>query len=54
VVLVEIAEVVIWFNDRRRARIPDPYAGLSDDEASSLDLDGGQLVDEPVDRSHLN
>jgi sec-independent protein translocase protein TatC len=26
-------------NDRRRARIPSPYAGLSDDEASPLDFD---------------
>ena len=37
-VLVEVAEVVIWASDRRRARRPNPYAGLSDDEASPLDL----------------
>jgi sec-independent protein translocase protein TatC len=50
VVLVEVAEVVIYFNDRRRANIPDPYAGVSDDEASPLETsDTG-----PADTSHLN
>jgi sec-independent protein translocase protein TatC len=39
VVLVEVAEVVIWATDRRRARRPALYAGLSDDELSPLDLD---------------
>jgi sec-independent protein translocase protein TatC len=39
VALIEVAEVVIWMNDRRRARIPVPYADLSDDEASELDMD---------------
>ncbi len=39
VVLIEVAELVIWMNDRRRARIPSPYAGLSDDEMSPLDMD---------------
>ena len=39
VVLVEVAEVVIWATDRRRARRPELYAGLSDDELSPLDLD---------------
>jgi sec-independent protein translocase protein TatC len=39
VVLVEVAEVVIYFNDRRRPRIPDPYAELSDDEAAPLVID---------------
>jgi sec-independent protein translocase protein TatC len=39
VVLVEVAEIVIYFNDRRRARIEDPYAELSDDEAAPLELD---------------
>jgi sec-independent protein translocase protein TatC len=38
VVLVEVAEVVIYFNDRRRARV-DPYAGLADDEAAPLEMD---------------
>jgi sec-independent protein translocase protein TatC len=38
VVLVEAAEVIVWSNDRRRARLhPDPYAGLADDEMSPLD-----------------
>jgi sec-independent protein translocase protein TatC len=50
VVLVEIAEIIIYFNDRRRAAIPDPYAGLSDDEVSPLEMsDTG-----PSDTSHLN
>ena len=39
VVLIEVAELIIWMNDRRRARIPSPYAGLSDDEVSPLDMD---------------
>jgi len=38
VILVEVAEVIIWANDRRRARIPDPYAGLADDEISPLEM----------------
>src|SRR6201996_8120111 len=37
VVLVEVAEVVIWANDRRRARVPDPYAELADDEPAPLE-----------------
>jgi sec-independent protein translocase protein TatC len=38
VVLVEIAEVFVMFNDRRRARLhPDPYAGLADDQVSPLE-----------------
>ena len=38
--LVEVAEFIVWRNDRRRARRhPDPYAGLADDQASPLDLD---------------
>jgi sec-independent protein translocase protein TatC len=39
VVLVEVAEVVIWATDRRRASRPSMYAGLSDDEVSPLDFD---------------
>jgi sec-independent protein translocase protein TatC len=35
--LFELAAVFAFFNDRRRARRPDPYAGLSDDEASPLE-----------------
>jgi sec-independent protein translocase protein TatC len=38
VVLVEVAEVFVYFNDKRRARLhPSPYADLADDEASPLD-----------------
>jgi sec-independent protein translocase protein TatC len=44
VVLVEVAEVVIYFNDRRRARTADPYAELSDDEASPLEIDDHDKV----------
>ncbi len=50
VVLVEVAEVVIYFNDRRRARIEDPYADLADDEASPLE----PADNDPADTSHLN
>jgi sec-independent protein translocase protein TatC len=37
-VLVELAELAVWANDRRRARRPSPYGDLADDEASPLDL----------------
>jgi sec-independent protein translocase protein TatC len=37
VILVELAEVFVWANDRRRARRPSMYAGLADDEISPLD-----------------
>jgi sec-independent protein translocase protein TatC len=39
VILVELAEVFAWANDRRRARRPSMYAGLDDDEVSPLDFD---------------
>jgi sec-independent protein translocase protein TatC len=39
VVLVELAELFVWANDRRRARRPSIYAGLPDDEISPLDFD---------------
>jgi sec-independent protein translocase protein TatC len=45
-VLVEIAEVIIWMNDRRRAARPSIYEGLADDEVAPLD------DDEPVDQHH--
>jgi sec-independent protein translocase protein TatC len=50
VLLVEVAEVFVYFNDKRRARLhPDPYAGLADDELSPID------DNEPVDAdSSLN
>jgi sec-independent protein translocase protein TatC len=39
--LVEVAEFIVWSNDRRRARLhPDPYAGLADDELSPIELTG--------------
>ena len=39
VVLVEVAEFIVWSHDRRYARLhPDPYAGLADDELSPLEL----------------
>jgi sec-independent protein translocase protein TatC len=45
-ILVEVAEFIIWSNDRRRARLhPDPYAGLADDELSPLDLDDTESHD---------
>jgi sec-independent protein translocase protein TatC len=39
VLLFEIAAGLAFVNDRRKARRPDPYEGLSDDEASPLHLD---------------
>ena len=39
VVLIEVAELVIWANDRRRASQPAMYAGIGDDEVSPIDLD---------------
>ena len=39
VLLVEIAEVIIWAHDRGLARRPGPYAGLSDNEPAPLDVD---------------
>ena len=48
--LVEIAELIVWRHDRRRARLrPDPYADLADDELSPLDMDDTGSRD-----SHLN
>jgi sec-independent protein translocase protein TatC len=45
-ILVEIAEFIIWMNDRRRAARPSIYEGLADDEVAPLD------DDEPVDQHH--
>jgi sec-independent protein translocase protein TatC len=40
VLLVEVAELIVWQNDKRRARLrPDPYAGLADDELSPVEMD---------------
>ena len=39
VVLFEVAELIAYIHDRRKAAKPDPYEGLSDDEVSPLDLE---------------
>ncbi|WP_131786236.1 twin-arginine translocase subunit TatC [Protofrankia symbiont of Coriaria ruscifolia] len=41
ILLYEVALVIGWFNDKRKARRGDtsPYANLDDDEASPLDFD---------------
>ena len=45
--MVELAELIVWRHDRRKARLhPDPYAGLADDELSPIDLNG---VDDNLD-----
>jgi len=49
IVLVEVAEVIIWATDRRRAH-RSPYAGLSDDEISPLNLDDSD-IDDDMDNS---
>ena len=37
VTLVEAAEFIVWYHDRRHARLhPDPYAGLADDDDHRL------------------
>jgi sec-independent protein translocase protein TatC len=39
--LVEVAELIVWSNDRRRAaRHPDPYADLADNELSPIERVG--------------
>ena len=45
VVLLEVAEVIVWANDRRIARRPSPYEGLADDELSPIDLTGTMEMD---------
>ncbi|MDQ2814367.1 MAG: twin-arginine translocase subunit TatC [Actinomycetota bacterium] len=48
VILVEAAELIVWYNDRRRARLhPDPYAGLADDELSPIDLGDSEPDPDP-------
>jgi sec-independent protein translocase protein TatC len=38
--LVEVAELIVWNNDRRRARLhPSPYEGLADNELSPIEVD---------------
>ena len=51
VVLVEVAEVVIWATDRRRASRPSLYAGLSDDEVSPLDFGAPEPEDAELGQS---
>jgi sec-independent protein translocase protein TatC len=51
VALVEVAEAVIWATDRRRASRPSLYAGLSDHEASPLDLDAASRDGADLGRS---
>jgi sec-independent protein translocase protein TatC len=50
VLLVEVAEIFVYFNDKRRARLhPSPYEGLDDRELSPIE------APEPVDAdSSLN
>jgi sec-independent protein translocase protein TatC len=44
--LVEVAEFIVWSNDRRRARLhPSPYAGLADDELAPIDLEDTETRD---------
>jgi len=50
VLLVEVAEFIVWSHDRRKARRhPDPYAGLADDELSPI-----EVPDDAETRSTLN
>jgi sec-independent protein translocase protein TatC len=47
--LIEVAEFIVWSNDRRRARLhPDPYADLADDQLSPIELNDTE------DRSRFN
>jgi sec-independent protein translocase protein TatC len=49
VVLVEVAEVLMYLNDKRYARThPDPYADLADDELAPIE------APEPVDADSAN
>ncbi|GAA3958702.1 twin-arginine translocase subunit TatC [Actinomadura viridis] len=50
VLLFEVAALLAFLNDRRRANRPDPYEGLADDEASPLDL---ERIDAELDEAEL-
>jgi sec-independent protein translocase protein TatC len=51
VALVEVAEVFVYFNDKRRAaRHPDPYAGLADNELSPIESPEPVDAREPIER----
>jgi sec-independent protein translocase protein TatC len=53
VMLVEVAEVLIYLNDKRYARNhPDEYAGLADDELAPIDEPEPVETPEPVDADH--
>jgi sec-independent protein translocase protein TatC len=55
VVLVEVAEVLIYLNDKRWARNhPDEFAGLSADEISPLQAPEPVETPEPVDADSAN
>ncbi len=44
VVLVELAELFVWLNDRRRARRPSVYEDLAADEISASDFDDSSVT----------
>lgn len=44
VLLVELAEVFAWANDRRRARVRGMYPGLTPEEIAEYDLDSDPLA----------
>jgi sec-independent protein translocase protein TatC len=56
VILVELAEVFAFFNDRRRARMlaDDPYPGLTPEEVAEFGLDAplDGDADEAIDAGH--
>jgi sec-independent protein translocase protein TatC len=55
VVLVEVAEVLMYLNDKRYARNhPDEYAGLADDELAPIDEPEPVEEPEPVDADSAN
>jgi sec-independent protein translocase protein TatC len=51
VVLIEVAELLIWANDRRRASRPSMYEGIGDDELSPIDLDQSSADGADIGRS---
>jgi len=46
VLLVEVAEIIVWANDRRRARLTSADAGLADDELAPLEAAELETADE--------
>jgi sec-independent protein translocase protein TatC len=53
VVLVELAEVFAWANDRRRARRGVVYQGLTPEEVADYGLDTDPLVSADLSDSDL-